>query len=280
MTDWLYDVRGKEVVFTGDDPDYSREDLEEIVYRLGASRVHDWVNKKTTDVLVRCGHSDRWKYGDYGRKEVRAAEMQAEGRAIVVIDVPGLLGLREEIPAPTLVPNTPTAPARAAATAGGALGAPYRAGRHLQPVQGDGEVYRDPDRVERGLRGHSATQDALATLVASRGCVPLSPFDRTCNYDLGWLDPAGTANVAEVKSLTDSNEAFQIRHGLGQVLDYAHRLRQRGFSVKPVLAVEREPTEAAHWAALCNRQEVVLTWAPDFAELAQLPSAPSYQHPT
>lgn len=70
--------------------------------------------------------------------------------------------------------------------------------------------------------------------------------------------------VVEVKSLTDDNEAFQIRHGLGQVLDYAYRLRARGFTTQAYVAVEREPDRSSHWRGVCQEQAVVLTWAPNF----------------
>lgn len=190
--------------------------------------------------------------------------MQAGGRDIVIIDLEGLLNLADGLAAPVLPANAPVAPARATASQGGAFGAPYRAGRLQSPVQGDGEVYRDPDNVERGLQAHSATQDALAALLQDSGYEPASPFDKSCNYDLGWRDHAGRINVVEVKSLTTSNESFQIRHGLGQVLDYSHRLRGRGFVVRPLLVVEREPVDASHWSALCDGHGVTLCWAPRF----------------
>jgi hypothetical protein len=260
---WLHDLQQREVVFTGDDPHLAREQLEEIALRLGASRVHKWVNKKTTQVLVRCTTSDRWKYGEYGEKEVRAAEMQAEGRDIVVIDVPGLLGLLEGVPAPTIVPNSPLAPARESASRGGLAGSPYRASRPVT-VTGDGAVFRDPENVERGLRGHAATQDALADLVELVGLEPLRPFDLDCNFDLAWHELDGRVAVVEVKSLTQDNESFQVRHGLGQVLDYAHRLDVRGFDTRPLLALEREPVQREHWLGLCRRHGVTLTWAMNF----------------
>lgn len=255
----MHDLRGMEVVFTGDDLHLAREQLEEIALRLGASRVHEWVNKKTTQVLVRCGVSDRWKYGQYGRKEVRAAEMLAEGRDIVVIDVTGLLGLVAGVPAPTIVPNSPLSPAREPAARGGLAGSPYRASRPVT-VTGEGAVFRDPENVERGLRGHAATQDALAELVELVGLEPLRPFDLDCNFDLAWHELDGRVAVVEVKSLTPDNEAFQVRHGLGQVLDYGHRLAVRGFQVRPLLALERQPIQQEHWSGLCERHGVALTW--------------------
>ena len=63
----------------------------------------------------------------------------------------------------------------------------------------------DPALVERGLRGHARTQNALATFVRSRGGSPRSPRPDEPNFDLAWeLD--GVTWVAEVKSTTDANE--------------------------------------------------------------------------
>ncbi|MET3206242.1 UNVERIFIED_ORG: hypothetical protein ABIB21_003061 [Arthrobacter sp. UYEF13] len=97
---------------------------------------------------------------------------------------------------------------------------------------------------------------------------PLSPFDRTCNYDIAWQLQDGTYGVAEVKSNTEENEAFQIRHGLGQVLDYGHRLKGRGFKPKPFLVLERKPGET-HWKALCAEHGFTLTWGPLFPSITE-----------
>lgn len=262
-SEWVYDLRGKEVVFTGAIPDYSEADLTEIaINSLGASRVKDDVAKYSTDVLVR-GSSARWKYGSYGKKEKQVADMQRAGHHIQIIDAEGFFGLRSSLPAPALKPNVPKAPARANASEGGAVGAPYRPGSFAGPLLGDGEHYRDPDIMERGLRAHSSTQDALADLLSSCGLTPLSAFDRLCNFDLAWHFTDGTVGVAEVKSNTGDNEAFQIRHGLGQVLDYGHRMKGRGFRPRLFLVLERKP-QGAHWRELCSAHNVTLTWGPTF----------------
>lgn len=267
VSEWVYDLEGKEIVFTGKIKGYEEEELVGIAFRLGASRVKEWVNKSTTDVLVR-GWSDRWKYGDFGKKEKQTAEMQSAGHSIRIIDAEGFFGLRSRIPAPALSPNVPDAVARADATDGGLVGAPYRAGSFAAPLQGDGEHYRDPDIMDRGLKAHSATQDALADLLNSVGITPLSSFDRQCNFDLAWRFADHTVGVAEVKSITDGNEAFQIRHGLGQVLDYGHRMKFRGFSPRLFLILERKPQNEGHWTALCAAHAVTVAWAPSFAGIA------------
>jgi hypothetical protein len=108
--------------------------------------------------------------------------------------------------------------------------------------------------------------DAGQTRRADRAAwvTPLSPFDKTCNFDLAWEREDGTFGVAEVKSITEGNEAFQIRHGLGQVLDYGHRLTSRGFQPKLILVLEAKPRDAAHWKPLCAEHGVILTWGPFF----------------
>jgi hypothetical protein len=128
------------------------------------------------------------------------------------------------------------------------------------------EVFtRDPDEVDRGLRGHNVTQEILAQLVRDAGLTPGSSVDPRCDYDLAW-ERAGMVYVAEVKSVTNRNERLQLRLGLGQVLEYAHRLRSDGWNVQPVLAVEREPSDAI-WEQVCEGQGVRLIWPENMATL-------------
>lgn len=119
--------------------------------------------------------------------------------------------------------------------------------------------------MDRGLKAHTATQDALADLLSSSGLTPLSSFDKRCHFDLAWTIDDGAVGVAELKSNTEANEAFQVRHGLGQVLDYGHRMKGRGFRPKLFLVLERKPRAANHWTALCASHDVTLTWAPLFS---------------
>lgn len=85
--------------------------------------------------------------------------------------------------------------------------------------------------------------------------MPLSPAGSP-NYDLAWQD-GPRLYVAKVKSLTATNKTQQLRLGLGQVLDHQAMLAGRG-EVVPVLAVEREPTDA-RWVRLSRDVDVVLT---------------------
>jgi hypothetical protein len=117
---------------------------------------------------------------------------------------------------------------------------------------------RDPDEVDRGLRGHNVTQEKLADLVRAQGLTPGSSVDANCDYDLAW-ERAGMVYVAEIKSLTNQNERLQLRLGFGQVLYYAHRLRADGWTVQPVLAVERKPSDGT-WLQVCEEHGVRLVW--------------------
>jgi hypothetical protein len=119
----------------------------------------------------------------------------------------------------------------------------------------------DPSIVERGIRGHAATQNQLAEAVAAAGMCPRSPSALEPNFDLAWTN-GSTIWVAEVKSLTMVNEEKQLRLGLGQVLRYAHLLaRIHSIPVRPVLAVEGQPS-SNDWAELCANHNVLLLWPP------------------
>lgn len=118
---------------------------------------------------------------------------------------------------------------------------------------------RDPEAVDRGLRGHAATQNAAARWLTEHGAEVLSPKG-TVNYDLAWRQRE-ELHVGEVKSLHPLNETHQLRLGIGQVLEYAHRL-----PAKPALIVEREPS-APYWVALCEELQIRLAWPGKFETL-------------
>jgi hypothetical protein len=121
----------------------------------------------------------------------------------------------------------------------------------------------DPDKIDRGLKGHAKTQNALYDWLAAQEITGLSPTG-VANFDLAWR-VGGTMYVAEVKSLTATNEAMQLRLGLGQVLDYAEMLRRAGEqSVQPVLVTEHEPSDS-RWRRVCELAGVMLAWPPAFA---------------
>ena len=139
-------------------------------------------------------------------------------------------------------------------------------GRGSNPVNEDVASSRpapfeiDPNVIDRGTRGHNRTQNLLRAFVESKGIRTLQPDPAAGDpdFDLGWIRK-GVWFVVEVKSLTTSNEARQLRLALGQVLDYEDRLLRRHDSVKAVIATE-EPVNDRRWVALCERHGVLLVW--------------------
>jgi hypothetical protein len=102
-------------------------------------------------------------------------------------------------------------------------------------------------------------------LARSRGAETRSPGTADPDFDLAWKQ-GDIVTVVEVKSLTDTNQDGQLRLGLGQVLDYQHRLELNGCSTRAVLAVEKEPNDS-RWTEICGNHGVNLVWPEIFGEL-------------
>ena len=145
------------------------------------------------------------------------------------------------------------------------LGLPYTdVGRVPATVRRD-PFDVDPDVIDRGNQAHAATQDQLAAFLRDHALAPRAPgFDEPA-YDLAW-ELADETYVAEVKSITASNEESQLRLGLGQVLWYRHRLAATRKNVVAVLVSERQPTNLV-WADVCASIGVLITWPGAFARL-------------
>jgi len=115
----------------------------------------------------------------------------------------------------------------------------------------------DPSLVERALRGHAITQNGLAEFLIGINITPRSPKSTEPNFDLAW-----TKNeeiwVAEIKSITNSNEEKQLRLGLGQVLRYCQLLRSKG-TVRGALVTEKALTDIS-WEKLCDDCNILLIW--------------------
>ena len=151
-------------------------------------------------------------------------------------------------------------------TTTGGLGSNYRVAtvNSLPSVRDPFTV--DPAVVERGLKGHADTQNALAAAIEAAGCVPRSAQPGEPNFDIAW-EQNGVIYVAEVKSLTDLNEERQLRLGLGQVLRYRDLMRgQRDSAICAVLVPERIPRDPS-WNRLCDELGVILATAPGFESL-------------
>jgi hypothetical protein len=111
----------------------------------------------------------------------------------------------------------------------------------------------DPNLLDRALQIHSLTQNIVAKWVIEGSLIPLSPNSLSCDFDIAWESDFGRI-VCEVKSLTVENEVHQFRFGLGQVLEYAHKI-----GASPVLMFSRRPMQSALIDA-ANRAGVAVLW--------------------
>lgn len=147
---------------------------------------------------------------------------------------------------------------------GAVFGRPYeRADEEPELAQAE-RVGPDPDVAGRGLAAHNRTQNLLAAAVEAAGLDPRRPAEDEPNFDLAWETEAGIS-VAEVKSITDTNEERQLRLALGQVVRYRQQLAAGAVEVQALIALEREPGDAS-WLALCQEQGIVLCWPETFGE--------------
>jgi hypothetical protein len=147
------------------------------------------------------------------------------------------------------------------------LGADYRTADEHVAVSTAEPFERDPALVERALKSHRATQNALADWAKWRGFEPLSPGTADPDWDVGWQG-ADSFVVIEVKSINEKNEERQLRLAVGQVLRYKQRISERSGSVEPVIATSRKPRDTS-WDELCRSLGITLVWPDSFDRLAR-----------
>lgn len=129
----------------------------------------------------------------------------------------------------------------------------------LRPSTPSGAEF-DPDTHGQGLVSHEQTRKSLAEFLAGLGIAWVKPRREEPRFDLGWRSE-GRFFVAEVKSL-EREAVEQLRRGLGQVLEYRHRLAMlTDEQVVAVLATSREPTDKS-WVEICEGAGVLLVWPP------------------
>lgn len=121
---------------------------------------------------------------------------------------------------------------------------------------------KDPEAVDRGLQAHAATQNLAASWLMERGYEVLSPLGGV-NFDLAWRQGRRLC-VGEVKSLHALNEVHQVRLGIGQVLEFAHRL-----DAQPVLVFERRPSAEYH-LELCESLDIRVAWPKNLEGLVDM----------
>ncbi|MBD8871156.1 hypothetical protein [Nocardioides donggukensis] len=171
---------------------------------------------------------------------------------IGLVETPSGIRLSGQRPAPTS-----TTEASVAEDALGLL-AKTRNSPTRRPVQ----LSLDLDKLDRGTQAHETTRDLLLKHLAA---VRVLEGRRPVLYDVGWRRGARAFVVGEVKSFTSGSVVQQIRLGLGQVLEYAQRIRSQHpeLSVTPILVLEKEPPPNG-WVEVVESAGVLLTWAPDF----------------
>ena len=133
-------------------------------------------------------------------------------------------------------------------------GLDYRTAKAAETIEPESPWTRDPALIDRALAAHAGTQNALANYLKSIGLEPLSPAPEEPDFDLAWV-AGGMTFVAEVKSLSATNEEKQLRLGLGQLLRYQHALA----ADVGVLAVERQPSDDS-WMGLLDQLGIRMAW--------------------
>jgi hypothetical protein len=108
-----------------------------------------------------------------------------------------------------------------------------------------------------------ALQNKLARAAESRGFQPLSPSASDCLFDVAWRD-GKTMTLVEVKTLSTTNEAAQIRLAVGQILDYADLLRSRGVSSVRCAICVPHAVLSRRYVALCQTLGITLAWPPNY----------------
>ncbi|MEV4822058.1 hypothetical protein [Micromonospora sp. NPDC049274] len=129
----------------------------------------------------------------------------------------------------------------------------------------------DADAYRAGVTEHDRLCRVLIDHLGAEG-VRVGAGLHEVPVDLAWRDADGRQFIAEVKSVVGLNEVEQLRLGLGQVLEYRHRLATRGLVATPVLVVSRYTDEA--WFDICGENHVVLLQGEDVSDwTARLRSA-------
>lgn len=178
-----------------------------------------------------------------------------------------LLAIPELAPVVRLAETTqPTSAAPAPRAAANGLGVRYRPPDEDVSTRPDRDPHGvDPDLVDRALRSHARVQNRLAAAVRQAGFEPRSAAPGEPAFDLAWED-GDTVCIAEVKSMSGTNEEKQLRLALGQVLRYTHLLAAKGKPIRPFIAVEHEPNDGS-WKDLCQQLDVRLCWPATFTDV-------------
>lgn len=270
-SEWVTSFRGHVLAFTGkvliDGSWTIREDCVQMAETRGAV---DWKQDMSGRVtllvhgdLASQHVSDRTR--QYSKKLILADTLRRSGKPVMVIDGQGFADLLKGYPARNrkLLVAGPSQVLVLPDLGEGILGGPLSTKQ--VPVHEPSELTLDLKALDRGTAAHEGTVAALSKTLEGCGLLPQRPGRHAPAFDIGWTD-SGVVHIAEVKSLTGTDEAQQIRLGLGQVLDYAQQLRLSRLSsssVQPVLVLEREPTHP-RWKETATSAGIELIWGPAF----------------
>lgn len=270
--EWVTSFRGHTLAFTGKvlvDGDWTiREDCVLMAKRRGAL---DWKTDMSGRVtllvygdLASASVTDKTR--GYSKKLALAERLRREGKPIAVIDGPGFSDLCAGFPARnrTLRPQSADEYLVLPQVGEGILGGPLTVG--LVPDHINQSFQVDLSALDKGTAAHQETLTSFIDSLHRSGLVAERPGRLAPQFDVGWAEN-DRAFVAEVKSLGGTDEAQQIRLGLGQVLDYAQQLRRAtktGQDIQPVLVLERQPADPGHWVDATRSAGVHVTWGPDF----------------
>jgi hypothetical protein len=148
-------------------------------------------------------------------------------------------------------------PRTAAPGSGRSWDLPYR-DLAVETARPDTMVF-DPDAVRAGLVEHNRLCRMLHDHLAASGLVAGQHLYRV-PVDMAWRDHQNRQYIAEIKSCLADDADAQFRLGLGQILEYRHRLRHAGHDLQAVLALTRT---CDLWANICADLDVILLTADD-----------------
>lgn len=271
-SEWVTSFRGHVLAFTGKvwiDASWTiREDCGRMAETRGAV---DWKPDMSGRVtlLVHGDLASQYvtdRTRQYSKKLILADKLRRSGSPLAIIDGQGFADLVNGYPARNrkLLFAGPSDVLVLPDLGEGILGGPLST-RQI-PVHEPSELTLNLDALDRGTAAHEATVAALSRTLERRGLLPQRPGRHAPAFDVGWTEDGGV-NIAEVKSLTGTDQTQQIRLGLGQVLDYAQQIRLSWLSsspVQPVLVLEHEPSHP-RWTETASSAGVKLIWGPTFS---------------
>lgn len=122
-----------------------------------------------------------------------------------------------------------------------------------------------PDMIalRDGSNLHRACENSLIDHLLSHGLHPLDGTDDV-QFDLAWFGADSELRICEVKSIANNPEE-QVRLGIGQVSDYAARVRlHTGQRARRILCLTERPPDPPSAMAACEEAGVLVTWPTRF----------------